>query len=450
MKKLLTILSFILLLLICLVVMFCSNEKVTGGGGKGGWDTPPIITNILTNASYQGTLKKSGDTWQLKVNPEDRTVSVYSNGVNIALKSNKYEDVYNNYGYEILENFTVYIKPNNESLLFYIHPHSKSIGYISSSGIGLDSGNLHELTDIGGNYSYYFVLETHESEVLAPYESSDTTYSYGDYRKQIDYINSRLFLNEDNSVEIKMNEKTIFKVNNINSDRGNDRGYLKDFNWDEKNKILTITNSNHFTDAYGDIYIYNFNDKTVTISRYDQFKVKGYLVDEKTVTYNVERPSGWYKYMFNHDISSQDILPIDKDIAQKTVLYLYYDCNPTNQNIYLANTLYAEQKPIYGSLHLGLIHINTNKGNNLFDIMLYKLEGYYSATYNKYKDYISIDYKGKKLIYSPGHRNSYKGELTANNYTKTSRDFFRVKEYYNESKSSPPPHKDDFFRSSWW
>ena len=82
--------------------------------------------------------------------------------------------------------------------------------------------------------------------------------------------------------------------------------------------------------------------------------------------------------------------------------------------------------------------------------MLYKLEGYYSATYNKYKDYISIDYKGKKLIYSPGHRNSYKGELTANNYTKTSRDFFRVKEYYNESKSSPPPHEEDFFRSSWW
>ena len=444
MKKLLTILSFILLLLICLVVMFCSNEKVTGGGGKGGWDTPPIITNILTNASYQGTLKKSGDTWQLKVNPEDRTVSIYSNGVNIALKSNKYEDVYNNYGSEILENFTVYIKPNNESLLFYIHPHSKSIVYISSSGMGLDGGNLHKLTDIGGNYSYYFVLETHESEVLAPYESSDTTYSYGDYRKQIDYTNSRLFLNEDNSVEIKMNEKTIFKVNNINSDRGNDRGYLKDFNWDEKNKILTITNSNHFTDAYGDIYIYNFNDKTVTISRYDQFKVKGYLVDEKTVTYNVERPSGWYKYMLNHSLSSGDINNVD----EITVLYLYYDCNPTNQNTYLATTLHPDQQVSLSSL----IHINTNKGNNLFDMLYYWSGNHHSvsATYNKDKDYISINYEGKKLIYSPGHRNSYKGELRANNYTKKTRGFSSGGSFYNESKSSPPPHEEDFFRSSWW
>ena len=93
----------------------------------------------------------------------------------------------------VMNNFTIYIKSNNESISFFTHASSK-------------------LIDISGNYSYYFVLETYESEVLTPYESSDTTYSYGDYRKQIDYTNSRLFLNEDNSVEIKMNEKTIFYI----------------------------------------------------------------------------------------------------------------------------------------------------------------------------------------------------------------------------------------------
>ena len=307
MKKLLTILSFILLLLICLAVMFCSGKEITGRGGdtggNGDWDTPP--NTIIQDGSYTYTL--NGDKWELKINASDRTVSISSNNVDIPLQDNKYDNVING------DTITIKTRDGKDIIFNPSNTNSITIGRETANiGSGTEPSNPNPNPDsdpdtsIGKDYKYYFVLETHASEVSGG----------SDYRKQVDYTNSRLFLTKNGSLEIQLNEKTKLKVNNINTDKGD----LKDLTWDDKNKILTIKSSVN-------TFIYNFKAKTVMIDT-----VKGYLVDESNVKYNVERPSGWYIYTKDETLSEQ----LGSSGSHPYMLALYYDCNPTNQSVYLA------------------------------------------------------------------------------------------------------------------
>ena len=285
--------------------MFCSNEKVTGGdtGENEGWDAPPYT--IIQGGSYIYTL--NGDKWELTINASDRTVSVSSNNVDIPLQDNKYDNVING------DTITIKTRDGKDIIFNPSKPDTITIGgETANTGSGTEPSNPNPNPDsdpdtsIGKDYKYYFVLETHASEVSGG----------SDYRKQVDYTNSRLFLNKNDSLEIQLNEKTKLKVNNINTDKGD----LKDLTWDAKTKILTIKSSVN-------TFVYNFTDKTVMIDT-----VKGYLVDEINVKYNVERPSGWYIYTKDETLSEQ----LGSSGSHPYMLALYYDCNPTNQSVYLA------------------------------------------------------------------------------------------------------------------
>ncbi|TKZ35500.1 hypothetical protein [Brachyspira catarrhinii] len=367
MKKLLTILSFILLLLICLVVMFCSNEKVTGVGGDtdgyDGWDAPP--NTIIQGGSYIYTL--NGDKWELTINASDRTVSVSSNNVDIPLQDNKYDNVFNG--------DTITIKTIDGRDIIFNPSNTNSITIDGKNANKNESSKPDPTepdpdTSIGKDYKYYFVLETHASEVSGG----------SDYRKQVDYTNSRLFLNKNDSLEIQLNEKTKLKVNNINTDKGD----LKDLTWDAKTKILTIKSSVN-------TFVYNFTDKTVMIDT-----VKGYLVDEINVKYNVERPSGWYIYTKDKTLSEK----LGAYVYYADILALYYDCNPTNQSVYLAviSNDYKGYEPYGGSDY-----------SRIASIVMKVQDEYYSTDekpYYPYRPYYSYIDKEKKY-YSFGSPDTF-------------------------------------------
>lgn len=374
MKKLLTIFSFILLLFISLVVMFCSSKEITGGdtGGNDGWDAPP--NTIIQDGSY--TYNLNGDKWELIINASDRTVSIKSNNIEIKLKDNKYDNIFNG------DKITIKTIYDNDIIFNPSKPETITIdGKTANTGSGTEQPKPDPNpapepkpnpepdpkpepepdpptpptpptpepdpdpdTSIGKDYKYYFVLETHASEVSGG----------SDYKKQVDYTNSRLFLNKNESLEIQLNEKTKLKVNNINTDKGD----LKYINWDVKNKILTIKSSVN-------TFVYNFTDKTVMIDT-----VKGYLVDESNLKYNVEKPSGWY-------IFSIDSRRIEKKFGYvfglsesyvKNKALLYYDCNPTNQSVYLIvmkpNKNYSSILTIDWTSEIGVMIKKTNDGSS--------------------------------------------------------------------------------------
>ena len=371
MKKLLTIFSFILLLFISLVVIFCSSKEITGGdtGGNDGWDAPP--NTIIQDGSY--TYNLNGDKWELIINASDRTVSIKSNDINIGLEDSKYDNVFNG------DTITIKTRDGKDIIFNPSNPNSITIGGETANtgtGSGTEPSNPNPNPDsdpdtsIGKDYKYYFVLETHASEVSGG----------SDYRKQVDYTNSRLFLNKNDSLEIQLNEKTKLKVNNINTDKGD----LKDLTWDAKTKILTIKSSVN-------TFVYNFTDKTVMIDT-----VKGYLVDEINVKYNVERPSGWYIYTKDETLSEK----LGAYVYYADILALYYDCNPTNQSVYLAGISndYKGYEPYGGSDY-----------SRIASIVMKVQDDYYSIDekpYYPYSPYYSYIDKEKKY-YSFGSPDTF-------------------------------------------
>ena len=329
MKKLLTILSFILLILICLVVMFCSNEKVTGVGGYpdgyDGWDDTPPNT-IIQGGSWTYKVDGYRYTMTVEINAEDRTVSFISN--NILLAKEKYDDVFS-YNYNIIYYFGKgegRMSIPNYGLLCIIPSDTNYIMIMNSySNIryNIVSGKLKPAMNIGADYNYNFALDMHYSHKNEEYNySRKVTNTYN-------YTNLQLKLGKDNSIDIGINHRRygmrgILSVKDINKE-----GIIADYpgadvleklDWDRDNKILTVISKRDQYAKNNYSFVFDFANKTATIRDGNNKEVKGYLLD-KSQKYNVKRASGWY---YAHRVYN----PFSYEYA------LYFDCNPINQSVY--------------------------------------------------------------------------------------------------------------------
>ncbi len=393
MKKLLTILSFILLLLICLVVMFCSNEKVTGGGGdtggNGDWDTPP--NTIIQSGSWTYKVDGYRYTMTVEINAEDRTVSFISN--NILLAKEKYDDVFNpNYEYDYyFEKGEGRMWISGYGLLSIIPSNTNYIiiqdGY-SDIKYNIVSGELKPAMNIGADYNYNFALDMHYNFKKEEYSSG-----FGKVIKTYNYTNLQLKLGKDNSIYIELNpnpspHKHLLNIEDINNEKNKDYfgNTLEKLDWDRGNKILTIITTREYSKNSSNSFIFDFINKTATIKDLNNREVKGYLID-KSKKHNVKKPSGWYftsRYSIYNTVYN--------------VYALYFDCNPTNQLVYgyevntntkTLNFIFKGYRDIYTSgnkiftitnnvysNHDGTIHSGIIVGNTKYYLSLKEYKGY--------------------------------------------------------------------------
>lgn len=388
MKKLLTILSFILLLLICLVVMFCSNAKdITGGDGKNGDDNEP--PKIIKSEVYYSKLMGTGtyndnssrllwDIWTLYVN-SDRTIRLTFNGTEMQLESNKYDDVWN----ASTEEFYIRLKGTKSSGITIDLKHNTftafwSYGY-GFNGYTAGGGELKKgeyIMTIDKDYEYYFIYDHNFIwfKQRSSYES--------------EYTNATLKLNSNGSIYFN-SDNDKFSHLSINIDDINDIKKYHNIFISYTNKILIISNYTYEIGATN--IIVDFDKKTIFAEHYSHnlkdmdARITGSIfpTNYKFPQYGRYTNTGWVQFTNYYSRNTHCIL-------------LYYDCNPTNQSYWL----YKYKVP-----YMKLIAKISNQ-----DIKNYINKSYFKTEYidEDGNNILTFDFNNPKII---TNKNSKEGTI---------------------------------------